>query len=179
MAGELATSRRKVERSTVELERKHQEVEQRRRYIETILERITTWRRLGRCCRSGHDDQQRGAPSPESDSSVVGKPVRAIFARPDLETLSIVLTASGRGASMPVAQELAMSREGQELHLAVVATSLVGDSGLPEGQILVLDDVTPLIRAQKVAAWRAARGWPTRSKNCSHRFSCRRAPART
>ena len=42
MAGELATSRRKVERSTIELERKHLEVERRRRYIETILERITT-----------------------------------------------------------------------------------------------------------------------------------------
>src|SRR5436305_11231614 len=42
MAGELATSRRRVERSTFELERKHVEVENRRRYIETILERITT-----------------------------------------------------------------------------------------------------------------------------------------
>src|SRR5205085_12284642 len=42
MAGELATSRRKVERSTLELERKHVEVENRRRYIEIILERITT-----------------------------------------------------------------------------------------------------------------------------------------
>ena len=42
MAGELATSRRKVDRSTIELERKHLEVERRRRYIETILERITT-----------------------------------------------------------------------------------------------------------------------------------------
>ena len=41
MAGELAASRRKVERSTI-AERKHQEVEGRRRYIETILERITT-----------------------------------------------------------------------------------------------------------------------------------------
>src|SRR5579864_2299782 len=40
MASELATSRRKVERSTIELERKHLEVEGRRRYIETILERI-------------------------------------------------------------------------------------------------------------------------------------------
>jgi two-component system nitrogen regulation sensor histidine kinase NtrY len=39
------------------------------------------------------------------------------------------------------------------VHLAVAATSLV-DSGLPEGAVLVLDDVTPLIRAQKVAAWR-------------------------
>ena len=42
MASELATSRRKVERGTIELERKHVEVEGRRRYIETILERITT-----------------------------------------------------------------------------------------------------------------------------------------
>jgi len=39
MAGELAASRRKVDRATIELERKHQEVEGRRRYIETILER--------------------------------------------------------------------------------------------------------------------------------------------
>ena len=47
-----------------------------------------------------------------------------------------------------------MARDGQELHLAAVATALVGDSGAPEGVVLVLDDVTPLIRAQKVAAWR-------------------------
>ena len=42
MSGELATSRRKIDRSTIDLERKHLEVEKRRRYIETILERITT-----------------------------------------------------------------------------------------------------------------------------------------
>ena len=47
-----------------------------------------------------------------------------------------------------------MAREGQEIHLAAVATPLVGDSGAPEGVVLVFDDVTPLIRAQKVAAWR-------------------------
>ena len=33
---------------------------------------------------------------------------------------------------MPVAQELAMSRDGQELHLAVVATSLVGEAESPK-----------------------------------------------
>src|SRR5215204_4565362 len=42
MAGELATSRRHVDRGTIALERKNLEVEGRRRYIETILERITT-----------------------------------------------------------------------------------------------------------------------------------------
>ena len=42
MASELAASRRKLDRGTIQLERKHVEVEGRRRYIETILERITT-----------------------------------------------------------------------------------------------------------------------------------------
>src|SRR5689334_14690100 len=41
MASELATSRRRVERGTIALERKAAEVEARRRYIETILERIS------------------------------------------------------------------------------------------------------------------------------------------
>ena len=154
MAGELATSRRKVERSTIELERKHQEVERRRRYIETILERITTGVISVDASGSVTTINSAALRLLNLNPSVVGQPVRAIFTRPDLESLSIVLTGSGRGAATPVAQEFAMSRNGQELHLAVVGTSLVGDSGIPEGQILVLDDVTPLIRAQKVAAWR-------------------------
>jgi nitrogen fixation/metabolism regulation signal transduction histidine kinase len=51
-------------------------------------------------------------------------------------------------------QEVTIVREGQELHLAAVSTALVAESGTSEGVVLVLDDVTPLIRAQKVAAWR-------------------------
>ena len=42
MAGELGRNRRRLERSAVELERKHVEVKDRRRYIETVLERIAT-----------------------------------------------------------------------------------------------------------------------------------------
>src|SRR5262249_56259184 len=61
---------------------------------------------------------------------------------------------AGRTKTEPAAQEIAIARGGQEVHLAVVATPLAGESGAPEGVVLVLDDVTPLIRAQKVAAWR-------------------------
>src|SRR5262249_58006817 len=42
MAGELAGSRRRLEQSAVELERKHMDVEGRRRYVETILDRLAT-----------------------------------------------------------------------------------------------------------------------------------------
>ena len=38
--------------------------------------------------------------------------------------------------------------------LAVGATSLRGDAGEPLGAILVLEDLTDLMRAQKIAAWR-------------------------
>src|SRR5436190_2515936 len=42
MAAELAASRRRLERSTADLERKNVELDERRRYIETVLERIAT-----------------------------------------------------------------------------------------------------------------------------------------
>ena len=154
MAGELATSRRKVERSTIELERKHVDVERRRRYIETILERITTGVISLDASGTVATINSAALRLLNVDPSVIGKPMRAVFARPDLESLSMLLGRTSRGAPAPIAQEVAISRDGQEMHLAVVATSLVGESGIAEGQILVLDDVTPLIRAQKVAAWR-------------------------
>ena len=154
MAGELATSRRKVERSTLDLERKHVEVEIRRRYIETILERITT----GVVSVDGAGEittiNSAAARLLSLDETIIGQPARAVFDRQDLRPLGALLFGTGRSRMELAAQEIAIPHEGQELHLAVVTTALVGDTGGPEGLLLVLDDVTPLIRAQKVAAWR-------------------------
>jgi two-component system nitrogen regulation sensor histidine kinase NtrY len=154
MAGELATSRRKVERSTIELERKAGEVEQRRRYIETILERVAT----GVISVDAHGVvttiNTAAARLLNVDRAVIGQPVRSVFERADLQPVAAVLNGSGRKKLEPVAQEIAISRDGNEVHLTVVATALVGDSGTAEGEVIVFDDVTPLIRAQKVAAWR-------------------------
>jgi two-component system nitrogen regulation sensor histidine kinase NtrY len=154
MASELAASRRKVERSTVELERKHLEVEGRRRYIETILERIATG--VVSVDPAGRVATINTAASRllGLDRRIVGQPVLSVFDRADLQPLRALLASGGRIKTEPLAQEISISREGQELHLAVVGTALTGDTGAPEGVVVVLDDVTPLIRAQKVAAWR-------------------------
>jgi two-component system nitrogen regulation sensor histidine kinase NtrY len=53
-----------------------------------------------------------------------------------------------------IAQEIALAREGRELHLAAAVTPLQREDGRFEGAVLVFDDVTPLIRTQRVAAWR-------------------------
>jgi len=154
MASELSATRRRVDRDTIELERKHLEVETRRRYIETILERITT----GVVSVDGAGIittiNSSAARLLGIDHHVVGQPAQTALGRADLEPLATLLAKAGRGKSEPVAHELALARDDQELHLAVVAAAFVGDDGVAQGVVLVLDDVTPLIRAQKVAAWR-------------------------
>jgi len=154
MAGELATSRRRVERSTLELERKHVEVENRRRYIETILERITTG--IVSVDAGGTVTTINSAASRllTLDRTVVGLPARTVFDRADLQPIGALLSGAGGARAESAVQEISVLRDGQELQLAVVTTALVGDIGEAAGLLLVLDDVTPLIRAQKVAAWR-------------------------
>jgi two-component system nitrogen regulation sensor histidine kinase NtrY len=154
MSGELTTSRRKIDRATIELERKHLEVEKRRRYIETILERITTG--VVSVDAGGIVTTINSAASRllGLGSAVIGLPARGVFGRADLQPLGALLAGAGRSKVEPSAEDIAVTRDGHELHLAAVATPLVGDGGAPEGVVLVFDDVTPLIRAQKVAAWR-------------------------
>jgi two-component system nitrogen regulation sensor histidine kinase NtrY len=154
MAGELAASRRKVERSTLELEQKHQEVEGRRRYIETILERITTGVVSVDAGGAITTINSAAARLLSLNRSILGHPFQPVFAAPHLQPVARLLAAARDGRAEAPAQEIAMPRDGQELHLAVVATPLVAEGGESEGAVLVLDDVTPLIRAQKVAAWR-------------------------
>ena len=157
MAGELATSRRKLERSTIELERKHLEVEGRRRYIETILERIATGVvSVDAAGAITHDQQRGGAAARPRSRDASGQPARAVFDRAGSAAARARCSPAAAAArAEPPAQEIALTRDGQRAapgrggHAAASATS-----GAPEGVVLVFDDVTPLIRAQKVAAWR-------------------------
>ncbi|MBI1875567.1 MAG: HAMP domain-containing protein [Acidobacteria bacterium] len=154
MAGELSVSRRRLERSAIDVQRKHQEVETRRRYIETILQRIAT----GVISIDAHDrvGTVNGAAGRllGLDESAVGKPATEVFGRADLEPLQKLLNGDGHLKGEPLAEEIALTQDGRELHLAAMVTTLHGEDGRPEGRVLVFDDITPLIRSQKVAAWR-------------------------
>ena len=154
MASELAGSRRKLEQSAVDLERKHAEVEARRRYIETILERIATG--VVSVDADGRVTTVNSAASRllGLDGRVAGEPAERVFSRSGLEPLLAVLENAGGSASDPSAHEIALARGDRELHLAAAATKLHGEGGQQEGTVLVFEDITPLIRAQKVAAWR-------------------------
>ena len=154
MAGELAASQQKLERSRLDLERKHLEVEERRRYIETVLERIATG-----VVSIGAEGQIETVNSAAVrllgvEAGVTGMQADDVFDRDDLRPLQqIVRRAQGPSAGPP-AQEIALVRDGREVHLTAAATQLQTEGSAPSGTVLVFDDVTPLIRTQKVAAWR-------------------------
>jgi len=153
MAGELASSQRRLERSRFDLERKNAELDERRRYIETVLERIATG-----VVSFGPDGRVNTINAAalrllDVDTRVVGADVEQVFGRDDLQPLA-ALVRSTHTAARPSGQEVALAREGREIHVAAAATALVGEGGQREGTVLVFDDVTPLVRTQRVAAWR-------------------------
>ena len=140
MAGELAASR--------------QEVEGRRRYVETVLERIATG--VVSIDTGGRIRTWNSAASRllGIESDVSGLPASTVFGSPELAPLAGFLEERPRTREASRPQEVAISRDGRELHLAVMSTPLRRDDGGTDGIVVVFDDVSPLIRAQKVAAWR-------------------------
>jgi two-component system, NtrC family, nitrogen regulation sensor histidine kinase NtrY len=154
MAGELAASQRKLERSRLDLERKNLQLDERRRYIETVLERIATG-----VVSVGADSTIETINSAalrllDLDGGVVGHSATEVFDRDDLKPLQSLLARTQTATGEAAAQEIALVRQGRELHLAAAATPLQGEEGSFAGAVLVFDDVTPLIRTQRVAAWR-------------------------
>jgi len=154
MAAEVSQSRRRLERASIDLEKKHEEGEGRRRYIEAILERIATG--VVSIDRAG----RIGTMNPsamrllEMTDEVIGRPAVDVFSRVDLTPMNDVLDQAARAKLDSFAQEVALVRDGRERHVVAAATRVAGTDGSFDGTVLVVDDVTPLIRAQKVAAWR-------------------------
>ena len=88
------------------------------------------------------------------DDRVSGQPASTVFGSPELKPLAGVMDEASRGREDALPQEVSITRGGREMHLAVMTTPLRREDGVSDGVVLVLEDVTPLIRAQKVAAWR-------------------------
>ncbi len=154
MAGDLAANRRRLERSSVELERKHHDVEGRRRYVETVLDRLATG--VVSIDATGSIRTWNAAASRllAMDARVAGLPASAVFGTRELKPLAMVIDEASRNRDDMRPQDVSVTLEGREVHLAVMITPLRRDDGTTDGMVVVFDDVSPLVRAQKAAAWR-------------------------
>jgi two-component system nitrogen regulation sensor histidine kinase NtrY len=154
MAGEIAANRRRLERSSVELERKHHDVEGRRRYVETVLDRLATG--VVSIDASGSIRTWNAAASRllGMDARVAGLPASAVFGTRELKPLAMTIDDASRNRDDMPPQDVTVMLDGRDVHLAVMITPLRRDDGTTDGMVVVFDDVSPLVRAQKAAAWR-------------------------
>jgi len=155
MATELEVSRRQLEASSRELADANVALEQRRRHMETILESIpTAVLSLDANCRAthsneaflrifGHDDEHH-PPAP-------GDSLRDIFPADVVADLLHLLRKADRMRTTTSQMEVTMDRT--SLTLAVTAASLQ-HRGERQGYVVVFEDLSDLLHAQKQAAWR-------------------------
>jgi two-component system nitrogen regulation sensor histidine kinase NtrY len=154
MTAQLKASQLRLEKSGHDLHVKNSEVDRRRRYIETVLENITTG--IVSMNRDGIVTTVNPAALRmlELDEDVVGRHYQDVFGEARLAEFQPLLGGMEGDGHRAREEEVNVVLGGRELHLSVYLTTLTGASGEPTGLLMVLDDLTQLLRAQKVAAWR-------------------------
>ncbi len=153
MSERLARSEEELDFSREGLTRKNQELEARQRLLEAVLETIGA-----------------GVLAVDAEGAVTTlNPTasRLLELEPGVlgRRLEDVLTGDGRAEVAGMVQRLLsgrITRQEREVtlptkeggrHLAVTVVALSSAPGEPPGGVLVIDDLTPLERAQRVAAW--------------------------
>ena len=153
MASDVAADRQRLEQSATQIEHRHQEVEARRQYVETVLNGLTT----GVVSVDAFGTVQSAnaaAGALLSQSAIVGQAAGDVFRISGLPPLDDAMTEAARSHVLIGPRDVVMTREGRDTHLTVTVTPLDGDKEGAGGLVLMLEDVTPLVRAQRMAAWR-------------------------
>ena len=158
MAGELAVSRRQIETASHELSAANVELEQRRRHIETILESIPTGvLSLDANRRVTHMNQallrmlqpsEKVSPTAEV---LIGAPLENVFSTEAIDELEPLMRRADRMSTSTTQMEIVMERA--KLNVAVTV-AILGHNGQRTGYVLVFEDLSDLLHAQKQAAWR-------------------------
>ena len=153
MSERLARSEEEVDFNRASLTRKNQELEERRRLTETVLETVGTG-----VVVADHEGTLTAINAAacrllETDASVIGFPVARVLSGPGREEVLEIVERLLSGRITRQEREVQVPSRGRYRHLAATVVPLPVPLGSPPGVVLVLDDLTPLMRAQKVAAW--------------------------
>jgi len=155
MTDDLSESKHRLEEAYLDLQDKHTELEERRRYIETVLEAITTgvvsFDPLGRITTINRAAARMFGLN---EAASVGKLVEEVFRAADVKDVTTLVQRTRRPKSKTAELEIHLRRDGASLSLLASATALRGPDGEYGGGVVVFDDLTELLRAQRLAAWR-------------------------
>ncbi|HXH28357.1 MAG TPA: ATP-binding protein [Candidatus Polarisedimenticolia bacterium] len=156
MTAEIQAGRETIERSNTELSASNRELMERRRYMETLLQNLTTavisLDREGRVTTINRAAQR--LLELEGETEPVGRPLAPLIPAVGREAIGAMVDAMLAGSRAGMVRQVDLQVGARTLSLAVSATALRGDAGEVLGAILVIEDMTDLMRAQKIAAWR-------------------------
>jgi len=157
MAGELEASRRQIEASSRDLSSANAELDRRRRQMETILESIPTGvlsldgARL--ITHANHALLRMFHPEgyAEGQHVLLGARLEDVFPQEVLLDLEPLLRRADRMGMTTSQMEMPLQRA--SLNVAVTVATL-RHQGERSGYVLVFEDLSDLLKAQKQAAWR-------------------------
>src|SRR5262249_15531721 len=143
MTADLAASQAKLEETYRDLQAKHAEVEQRRRYTETVLETVATG--VVSLDPGGHvtpinraAERMLGRPA----ARIQGKAAAQAFRSPEYAEIAALVQRMGRARDGMLDREVHLRRDGHAVALLASATALKGSDGRYMGMVLAFDDLT-------------------------------------
>ena len=149
MTEQLGDNRRQIDLFTHNLQQAVQELERRRTLMETILENIPT----GVISVDETESIKRINPAAVrmfGESAKQAENFGQLLGEKAAHSVHVLMRRSLRLGT--ASQELEFTLAGQLMHAAVTVSSL-GPRRSNRGYVVVVDDLTDLLRAQKAAAW--------------------------
>lgn len=151
MTTQLGENRQIIERSTTELRQANQELEEQARYLETILLNIpagvVSVDHGGRVREVNNNLERMLGP----ERARQAKDLNTLFGREKTREITALLRRAGRQGVATRQMELEV--KGEMVHVALTV-SAIGPNRGNLGYVLVMEDLTELVRVQKSAAWR-------------------------
>jgi two-component system nitrogen regulation sensor histidine kinase NtrY len=155
MTEDLDSSKAQLELAYTDLQAKHTELGERRRYTETVLEAVATG--VVSADQAGLVTTINRAAARMlglERSAVVGRRYAEAFAGDEYAALVALMQRMDRLREGTIERELQIPRDGLTLTLLTSLTALKGPEQEYLGIVLVFDDLTALLSAQRLAAWR-------------------------
>ncbi len=154
MTEELEMGRRRLEQAHGDLEMAYLENEQRRTYIETVLENVGTG--VVSIDLQGRINTYNSAAEvmfSAKTQEVLGRKFNEVLSAEHIRVIDKMFREADRSRQKNVRREIPIVVRGTPMILLIKISMLHDVDGEPIGYVLVLEDMTKLVNAQKKAAW--------------------------
>ncbi len=154
MTEDIRTGRERLDAAYRSLQVSAMEIDARRAYTETILEnvaagvvsvditsKVTTFNRAA------------GEILGIDPAQIVGRPYREVLSEGDFRPVLDLVRSLSEGGRRTVEKNLTLAIGGRILHLHMAVSRLVDSRNEPLGFLVLFEDLTELIKAQKTATW--------------------------